>query len=132
MSEKTLKPWMAEAFKEEADEKGMFKTSKRLEQFGENQNEYNKLVYETIEDLKKRIVALETEQERFVTLLKRCGNELVNINKEIDHLKLSSKLNTNSIKRIVGDIEAMCGDKTENTEKKEDKEEKVCANNSSE
>jgi len=118
MSDKTLKPWMCETFKDEAEEKGMFKTTKRLEQFGESQNEYNKLVYETVQELKKRVTALETEQERFTSLLKRCASELVSVKNEVDKLKLSSKLNTNTIKRLVTKIETIT--KANNDKKTDD------------
>ena len=100
MSDLKLTAEKTMTFMESKDGKGVFKTPKRLESFGEAQNEYNKLVMENINDMKKRICHLEDEQEISVERFKRCASELQSFKAELDRLKLTSKLNTNAIDRL--------------------------------
>ncbi len=84
---------------------GFLKASSDLKQFGEEQNEYNSLVAEKLEELENRICNLESEQKQNKELFKRLANELVAFKAEIDRLKLTAKLNTNTIDRLVKAID---------------------------
>lgn len=90
-----------QAYKVSDDEKGVFKTSKRLEQFGENQNEVNKLLLETINELKERVNNLEEEQKLNIERFKRVAAELQTYKNELDRMRLVTQLNSNAIDRIV-------------------------------
>ena len=130
-------------FDESENEKGAFKTSKRLEHFGEKQNEYNVLLAECILELKERISRQELENEEHIRLqkldheehirnlentykestrrleedhehkLNLCAKEIMALKTEIDRLKLTSKLNTNTIDRLVKNIDTLQSDKSE-------------------
>lgn len=80
---------------------GFFKVSSDLKQFGENQNKYNSMLAEKIEELESRISVLESEQKQNKELFKRLANELVSLKSDTDRLKLTAKLNTNTIDRLV-------------------------------
>ena len=82
------------------DKKGAFKTSARLEAFGENQNGVNELLAANINDLIKRVCALEEQQLRNNEIMKKVANELASLRGEIDRLKLTAKLNTGAVKRL--------------------------------
>ncbi|MDE5946490.1 MAG: hypothetical protein K2G63_04185 [Oscillospiraceae bacterium] len=97
---------------------GFFKTSENLRTFGENQNNYNNMLAEKIEELTKRICTLETEQQQNKELFKRLANELVSLKAEVDRLKLTSRLNTNTIDRLVKAIDISEEKSSENPEKK--------------
>ena len=80
---------------------GFLKVSSDLKQFGENQNKYNSMLAEKIEELESRISVLEAEQKQNKELFKRLANELVSLKADTDRLKLTAKLNTNTIDRLV-------------------------------
>lgn len=82
------------------DNKGAFKTSARLEAFGEKQNNVNELLAANVNDLIKRVCALEEQQIRNNEIMKKVANELASLRAEIDRLKLTAKLNTGAIKRL--------------------------------
>lgn len=84
---------------------GFFKASSDLKQFGENQNKYNSMLAEKIEELESRVSALEAEQKQNKELFKRLANELVSLKTDTDRLKLTAKLNTNTIDRLVKAID---------------------------
>ena len=86
MSDLKLTAEKTMTFMDSKDGKGVFKTPKRLESFGEAQNEYNKLVMENINDMKKRICHLEDEQELSIERFKRCASELQSFKAELDIL----------------------------------------------
>lgn len=83
-----------------ADNKGVFKTAARLEEFGEKQNEANELLGKNIYELIKRVCLLEDQQVRNNEVMKRLATELSSFKTEIDRLKLTAKLNTNAIDRL--------------------------------
>lgn len=84
---------------------GFFKIPADLKQFGENQNQYNIIIAEKLEELQNRISTLEAEQKQNKELFKRLANELVSFKADIDRLKLTAKLNTNTIDRLVKAID---------------------------
>lgn len=80
--------------------KGAFKTAARLESFGENQNSVNELLAANINELIKRVCALEDERDRHRDIMRTLAKELNDMKKTVDRLKVTSKLNTNAIKRM--------------------------------
>lgn len=95
------------------ENKGAFKTSARLEAFGEKQNTANELLAANINELIKRICALEDQQERNDEILKKIASELSSFKSEIDRLKLTAKLNTNTIDRLNNAINMASGSNQE-------------------
>ncbi len=90
-----------------AEKSGIGKTGQALKQFGENQNALNAQLAEQIvqlskqlEDAMQRIAQLEAEQEKNITRFGRCAAELDEMQKELDRLRLTTKLNTNAIDRM--------------------------------
>ncbi len=90
-----------------AEKSGIGKTAQTLKQFGENQNALNAQLAEQIvqlakqlEDAMQRIAKLEAEQEKNITRFGRCAAELDEVQKELDRLRLATKLNTNAIDRM--------------------------------
>lgn len=81
-------------------EKGVFKTGAVLERLGEKQNAVNELLAANINDLIKRVCALEDKQLQNNEIMKKLAGELSAFKAEIDRLKLTSKLNTNAIDRL--------------------------------
>ncbi len=82
--------------------KGTFKTSADLEAFGKKQNEANELLATNINDLIKRVCALEDQKLRDAEIIEKLALELSAAKSEIDRLKLTAKLNTNAIDRLSG------------------------------
>lgn len=87
---------------------GFGKTGKALEIFGENQNALNAKLLERLEETEarlqtalERIAALEEEQERNIKRFGRCAAELDAMQKELDRLRLTAKLNSNTVERLV-------------------------------
>lgn len=83
-----------------SESKGMFKTSARLEKLGEKQNGINELLAANINDLIKRVCALEDKQISNMEIMKKIAEELNAFKAEVDRLKLTAKLNTNAIDRL--------------------------------
>ncbi len=87
---------------------GFGKTGKALESFGEKQNVLNAKLLERLEETEaqlkaalERIAALEAEQERNIQRFGRCAAELDAMQKELDRLRLTTKLNSNTVERLV-------------------------------
>lgn len=88
---------------------GFGKTGQTLRQFGEQQNEVNAQLQEALQAMAKqleqalrRIAELEAEQERHIQRFGRCAAELDAMEKELNKLRLTSKLHDNTINRLVG------------------------------
>lgn len=111
MSEKKVSK--TETYSVNDDEKGVFKTSKRLEQFGEKQNEFNKLILEALTEMKERINKLEEEQKLNVERFKKCAAELQSYKGELDRIRLDTQLNSNAIDRILKDEKENSGNSSE-------------------
>lgn len=103
---------------------GIAKTGQSLREFGERQNALNAGVQEELTYLRKqnqalsgqlsaaleriaalekaleRVTALEQEQVMNIRRFGRCAADLDVVEKEIDRLKLTSKLNSNAIDRL--------------------------------
>lgn len=86
---------------------GFGKTGQALKAFGESQNAMNAQLSEKLELLTKqlgqaldRIAELETEKEKTQKRFIRCAEELDKLQKEVDRLRLTAKLNSNTIDRL--------------------------------
>lgn len=99
MSELKLTKDKMKVYSEE-DGKGVFKTSSRLEKLGEKQNDVNELLAANINELIKRVCALEDEKIKQNEIMKKLASELASLKAEVDRLKLTAKLNTNAIDRM--------------------------------
>ncbi len=87
---------------------GFGKTGKALEQFGENQNALNAKLTEHLDALARqlgeamdRITELEASRRSMEEQVARCLTEMDGMQKEIDRLRLTAKLNSNTIDRLV-------------------------------
>ena len=79
---------------------GTFKAGEKLTEFGEKQNNANELLAANINDLIKRVCALEDQQLKTAEVLRRIADELGSFKKEIDRVRLAEKLNSGAIERI--------------------------------
>ncbi|MBQ8297145.1 MAG: hypothetical protein IJX77_05120 [Ruminococcus sp.] len=95
------------------DNKGAFKTSARLETFGERQNAANELLAANVNELIKRVCLLEDQQVRNNEIMKKLASELTAFKAEIDRLKLTAKLNTNAVQRLNNAINLASGSSSE-------------------
>ena len=89
--------------------KGIFRTGASLESFGEKQNAANEMLAANINDLIKRVCALEDKQVQNNEIMKKRASELTSFKAEIDRLKLTAKLNTNTIDRLNNAINLASG-----------------------
>ncbi len=90
-------------------EKGVFRTGAALAAFGEKQNAANEMLAANINDLIKRVCALEDKQVQNNEIMKKIASELTSFKAEIDRLKLTAKLNTNTIDRLNNAINLASG-----------------------
>lgn len=81
-------------------EKKAFSTGKNLEVFGNAQNGVNELLAANINDLIKRVCALEDERVRHAEAMKKLAEELSAFKAELDRLRLTAKLNAGAIERL--------------------------------
>ncbi len=86
---------------------GFGKTGQNLKEFGEKQNAMNAQLSEKLELLTKqlgqaldRIAELELEQHRNIQWFAACEAEIADLKKEVDRLRLTAKLNSNTIERL--------------------------------
>lgn len=80
--------------------KGIFKNSAAIERFGDNQNAVNELLAANVNELIKRVCALEDQRIVNEENMKRMAAEIQALRNEVDRLKLTAKLNTNAIDRL--------------------------------
>lgn len=95
------------------EQKGAFKTSARLGEFGEKQNAANELLAANVNELIKRVCLLEDQQVRNNEIMKKLASELSAFRAEIDRLKLTAKLNTNAIDRLNSAMRLASGEDTD-------------------
>ena len=79
---------------------GVFKSGEKLTDFGEKQNAANEVLAANINDLIKRVCALEEKQIQNTEVMRKLAEELTAFKKELDRLRLSDKLNTNAVERL--------------------------------
>lgn len=79
---------------------GMFNAGEKITEFGEKQNAANEALAYNINDLIKRVCALEDKALKHEEVMKKLALELTNFKKELDRLRLSDKLNSGAIERL--------------------------------
>lgn len=84
----------------EDEKKGAFKTGVRLEEFGRNQNRANELLALNVNDLIKRVCAIEERNLKYEKNFKLLADEIKAFKNELDRLKLTAKLNSNAVDRL--------------------------------
>lgn len=89
---------------------GTFKAAEKLADFGEKQNAANEALAANVNDLIKRVCALEDKQVKNDEVLRKIAGELNSFKKELDRIRLSDKLNTGAIERLNRAISLSSGD----------------------
>lgn len=79
---------------------GLFKAGEKLTDFGEKQNIANEALAFNVNDLIKRVCALEEKQLKNEEIMRKMATELASLKKELDRVRLSDKLNTSAIARL--------------------------------
>ena len=86
------------------------KAGEKLTEFGDRQNNANELLAANINDLIKRVCALEDQQLRNADVIRRIADELNAFKKELDRVRLTEKLNSGAIERLDRAIKLSEGD----------------------
>ena len=89
---------------------GAMKAGAKLMEFGDRQNEANEALAANINDLIKRVCALEDKQIRHEEILHKIAEELGAFKKELDRVRLTEKLNSGAIERLSNAIDLASGD----------------------
>ena len=76
------------------------KAPAKLTEFGEKQNEANEALAANVNELIKRVCALEEKQEKNTSVMKKLAEELSAFKKELDRVRLTEKLNSGAIERL--------------------------------
>ena len=76
------------------------KAPAKLTELGQQQNEANELLAANINELIKRVCALEDKQLQQTEAMRRIAEELAAYKKELDRIRLSEKLNSGTIERL--------------------------------
>ena len=71
-----------------------------VSEFGKKQNSVNEVLALNINDLIKRVCALEDQQVKSKETMSRIAGDLSAFKKELDRVRLSEKLNTGAIERL--------------------------------
>lgn len=79
---------------------GVFKAGEKLTEFGERQNAANEALAANINDLIKRVCALEDKQVQNTEVMRKIAGELSAFKKELDRIRLAEKLNSGAIERL--------------------------------
>ncbi len=79
---------------------GTLKAAEKLTDFGERQNAANEALAANVNDLIKRVCALEDKDIQNKEIMKKIAGELKEFKRDLDRVRLSSKLNTSSIERL--------------------------------
>ncbi len=79
---------------------GVLNAGEKLTEFGEKQNSANEVLAANINDLIKRVCALEDKALKHEEIMKTLANELNGFKRELDRLRLSEKLNSGAIERL--------------------------------
>ena len=89
---------------------GTFKAGEKLTEFGETQNIANELLAANVNDLIKRVCALEDKQIQNEDIMRKIANELASFKKELDRVRLTEKLNSGAIERLDRAVKLAEGD----------------------
>ena len=89
---------------------GTFKAGEKLTEFGEKQNIANEMLAANVNDLIKRVCALEDKQLQNEDIMRKIAPELGSFKKELDRVRLTEKLNSGAIERLDRAIKLAEGD----------------------
>ncbi len=76
------------------------KAAEKLTDFGERQNIANEALAANVNDLIKRVCALEDKEIQNKDIMRKIAGELTAFKRDLDRVRLTSKLNTSSIERL--------------------------------
>jgi archaellum component FlaC len=79
---------------------GTLKAAEKLMEFGEKQNTANEALAANVNDLIKRVCAIEDREIKDREIMKKIADELTAFKRDLDRVRLSSKLNNSSIERL--------------------------------
>ena len=79
---------------------GTLKAAEKLTEFGERQNIANEALAANVNDLIKRVCAIEDREIKDKEIMRKIADELTAFKRDLDRVRLSSKLNTTSIERL--------------------------------
>ena len=79
---------------------GTLKAAEKLTEFGERQNIANEALAANVNDLIKRVCAIEDREIKDKEIMRKIADELTAFKRDLDRVRLSSKLNTSSIERL--------------------------------
>ena len=83
------------------------KAAEKLTDFGERQNIANEALAANVNDLIKRVCALEDKEIQNKDIMRKIAGELTAFKRDLDRVRLTSKLNTSSIERLDNAIKAL-------------------------
>ncbi len=89
---------------------GKLKAAEKLTEFGERQNNANEMLAANVNDLIKRVCALEDKQLQNEDIMRKIANELSAFKKELDRIRLAEKLNSGAIERLDRAVKLAEGD----------------------
>ena len=89
---------------------GTLKAAEKLTEFGERQNTANEMLAANVNDLIKRVCALEDKQLQNEDIMRKIANELAAFKKELDRIRLTEKLNSGAIERLDRAVKLAEGD----------------------
>lgn len=95
---------------------GLFKAGEKLTEFGDKQNIANEALAYNVNDLIKRVCALEEKQIKNEEIMRKMATELASAKKELDRIRLSDKLNTSAIARLNNALNPVDVNNDENSE----------------
>lgn len=79
---------------------GTFKAAEKLTEFGEKQNIANEALAANVNDLIKRVCAIEDRELKDRDIMRKIADELTAFKRDLDRVRLSSKLNNTAIERL--------------------------------
>lgn len=83
---------------------GTLKAAEKLTEFGERQNAANEALAANVNDLIKRVCAIEDRELKDKEIMRKIADELTAFKRDLDRVRLSSKLNNSAIERLDGAI----------------------------
>ena len=86
---------------------GTLKAAEKLTDFGERQNAANEALAANVNDLIKRVCALEDKEIQNKDIMRKIAGELTAFKRDLDRVRLTSKLNTSSIERLDNAIKTL-------------------------
>ncbi len=92
---------------------GTFKAAEKLTEFGEKQNIANEALAANVNDLIKRVCAIEDRELKDRDIMRKIADELTAFKRDLDRVRLSSKLNNTAIERLdhaIKQLQELSGD----------------------